>query len=460
MRVEFRTRDHRGTRWLAVCGPAAALLLAALAVPSNAEMPESYRKTWTELRPQIDSSIERHRKSDATIEVVDAEGKPVPDASLDIRQKTQTFLFGCNILPLGQLGDRNEAYEQGFVKLFNLATTTFCWSAVEPKPGQMRFAEGSEEIWRRPPPDRVVAFGKKHGITLKGQPLLAGSWHPSWAPKDREQVKELYREWFAKVAERYGNDIQIFDVVNESQCHRNFCLYTPELEYVGWAFREAQAVFPDKTLLEINEGTEVNGPWRDKYFQQVKDLVDQGAGVESVGFQFHLFSTAALKNHLEGKAFPPSQLLETYAKFCDLGLPLFITEITIPTTLEAGPAGEAIQAEALANLYRLWFSVPRMAGIIHWNLADGAAWKSEGKVKAGLLDEYMCEKPAYQALYQLIKREWKTRLAMKTDPQGKAGFRGFHGKYDVTVAAGDRSQQFEIDLTSEGPAVHRLSLKP
>ncbi len=127
MRVEFRTRDHRGTRWLAVCGPAAALLLAALAVPSNAEMPESYRKTWTELRPQIDSSIERHRKSDATIEVVDAEGKPVPDASLDIRQKTQTFLFGCNILPLGQLGDRNEAYEQGFVKLFNLATTTFCW---------------------------------------------------------------------------------------------------------------------------------------------------------------------------------------------------------------------------------------------------------------------------------------------------------------------------------------------
>ena len=97
----------------------------------------------------------------------------------------------------------------------------------------------------------------------------------------------------------------------------------------------------------------MNGPWRDRYFQQVKEIVDHGTGVRSVGFQFHLFSKASLKAHLEGRAYPAAQLLETHAKFAELGLPLFITEITIPATLHEGAAGEAVQAEVLTNLYRL-----------------------------------------------------------------------------------------------------------
>ncbi|OGT93933.1 MAG: hypothetical protein A2286_13370 [Gammaproteobacteria bacterium RIFOXYA12_FULL_61_12] len=167
------------------------LLFSLLLVgPVFAGSLESYRAEWATLRPKLDADIERYRKGDAAIELVDAAGKPVTNATLTIRQKTHAFLFGCNILPLGQLGDLNTAYEEEFVKLFNLATTTFCWGAVESKQGQLRFAEGSEEIWRRPPPDRVLAFCKKYGIKMKGQPLMAGSWHPAWAPKEPEQAKK------------------------------------------------------------------------------------------------------------------------------------------------------------------------------------------------------------------------------------------------------------------------------
>ena len=437
-------------------------LLVAVAIcawsnsPCMAEVPDSYRKLWSapEVVKRIDEGIRQHRQGDALVKVVDANGKPVTAAALDIRQKTHEFLFGCNVLVLGQLGNKNERYEGEFAKLFNLATTTFCWSAIEPTPNRLRFAEGSEEIWRRPPPDRVVTFGKKYGIALKGQPLLADSWLPKWVPDDPNEVRKLYQNYFKQVADRYSRDIRIWDIVNESQlCAKrspNFPLYNVKLDYVGWAFAQTRPLFPPETLLEINEATPVNGPWRDRYFEQVKDLVDRKTGVNCIGFQFHLFTNSSLKAHLAGRAYPPSQLIETYDKFAQLGLPLFISEITIPTTLEPAGAGEAIQAEVLTNLYRLWFGMSNMAGIVYWNLPDGAAWKNEGLAKAGLLDEDLREKPAYQALSRLINHDWKTRANVKTDSQGKARFRGFYGKYRVVVAVGGRSQQFDIDLSKNG----------
>ena len=425
----------------------------------------SYRAEWAALRPKLDADIERYRKGDAVLELVDADGKPVTNATLTIRQKPHAFLFGCNILPLGQLGELNAAYEEKFVKLFNLATTTFCWGAMEPEQGQVRFAEGSEEIWRRPPPDRVLAFCKKHGIAMKGQPLMAGSWHPKWAPKDPEQTKKLYREWFAKVAERYGDDVAIFDVVNESQCHRKFCLYTPELEYVGWAFKEAQTLFPNKTILAINEATPYaqGGSVREGsnvYYNQLKNVFAENAGVDAIGFQFHMFSNGDLQRHLDGLNLNPKHLLDTYDAFGKFGKPLFITEITVPSTL--GTDGEALQAEVSANLYRLWFSVPAMAGITWWNLCDGAAWggtKGEGKNLAGLIDDRMREKPVYQALYQLIRREWNTQVRAETDAQGKAAFRGFYGTYDVVAVVGDKPQTFDIVLAKDAVNTHKMMLE-
>ena len=450
-----RSTPHRLRRWLAA---SAVLLLGSASGP----VPDSYRAAWETVRLRLERDIERHRKSDATLEIVDADGRPVSGAALDVRQRRHEFFFGCNALVVGQLGELNQKYEQAFADLFNLATTTFCWSAVEPEPGRLRFAEGSEEIWRRPPPDRIVAFGKRHGLALKGQPLLADSWHPAWAPADPAEVKRLYGEWFDRVARRYGDDFQIWDVVNESQlCARRsprFPLYSPDLAYVDWAFRQAQRRFPAANLLAINENTSANLPV-DKgnaYYRQVKALVESGAGVEGIGFQFHLFNAGTLRAHLAGKTHAPGALLAAYDAFGAFGLPLFITEITIPTTLEDG---EAVQAEVLANLYRLWFSVPRMAGITYWNLCDGAAWKGEGKAKAGLVDEQINPKPAYRLLHRLIHRDWTTRLALRTDPSGKAVFRGFRGRYRVTVTAGGRPHEFDVVLARCGPVPRRLTLK-
>lgn len=460
MMFAFRKVFVSQTGW-ALAAAAAVLFFQ----PTKAEtgVPESYRKAWSDpaLVAAMEKNIEQYRKQEAQIELVDAQGQPIPNAPVEIQQKTHAFLFGCNAFVLGQMGELNAKYEQMFSRLFNFATVPFYWEGTEPTQGELRYQEGSRDIWRRPPPDRFLPFAKKYGITLKGHPLLWHSLNPPWIPKDPEKLKKLYQKRFSEIAQRYADSILIWDVVNESLvCRKTYPLYSPDREYVAWAFQEAQRVFRPENILMINEVQSVSHAGvgeKNAYFRQVRGLLDRGIQVEGIGFQFHFFSEQALRPHLEGKVYQPDQLMKVYESFCQLGLPLYVTEITIPTAMKNG---QEIQAEVLQNLYRLWFSIPRMAGITYWNLADGTAYKSENEGLAGLVDKNLDPKPSYLALERLIHHEWKTRLTATSDKEGKVTFRGFRGKYTIRVKAGQLEQEFEIELPAEGPrSQHRLQVK-
>jgi len=431
----------------------AGLIAAIWAAPAHAALPEECRARWTDpaLVKRIDANIERHRKAEAIIEVVTSDGRPVPGANVEIQQQTHAFLFGCNAFVLGQLDtpEKNRKYEEAFVRLFNFATVPFYWHATEPKQGELRYAEGSRDIWRRPPPDRFLPFAAKHGLTLKGHPLLWHAYNPSWLPKDADTLKKLYQKRFAEIAQRYAKDIKIWDVVNESLCcPKAYPLYTPGREYAAWAFREAAPLFGPDNLLMINEVNFASCSVGNQnvYHRQVKQLLADGVKVQGIGFQFHFFSPAALQKEFTGPSYAPQQLLDAYDSFAGFNLPMFVTEITIPTPDEDGPA---VQAEVVRNLYRLWFSVPRMAGITWWNLGDGTAVQGENKAKGGLMDDNLDPKPSYRALDQLINHDWKTRLTVKTDSQGRAAFRGFHGKYAVKVATAGVVREFSVDLSPD-----------
>jgi len=438
------------------------LSVCAAVTTSTAGTLETYRKAWSDASGRIDANIERYRKGDAVIEVTADNGQPLKNASLEIRQKTHAFLFGGNAFVLGQLvtNQLERPYEDAFVKLFNFATVPFYWSGIEPARGELRYSEPARDIWRRPTPDRFLPWAEKNGITLKGHPLLWHAHNPSWLPKDPEELRALYVKRFKEISSRFGGKISIWDVVNESQvCSKSYPLYTPDRAYVGWAFKEAAPLFPEKTTLMINEVTEYNFIPAEKnpYFSQVKALLAEGAKVRGIGFQYHFFRRQALDGYIAGSNSNPAKLLDVYEKFGVFNLPLYVTEITFPS---AGDDGEALQAEVVRDHYRLWFSAPMMAGITWWNLGDGTAVKGENEAKGGLTDDQMKPKAAYRALDKLINEDWKTRTQANTDDQGKARFRGFYGKYAVKVTAGSQSKEFEINLSKESQAPHKLTLKP
>lgn len=81
----------------------------------------------------------------------------------------------------------------------------------------MRDEEGCRDIWRLPPPDRFLPWAARYGLTLKAHPPLRHAHNPSWLPKDSEELRELYRERFREIATRYGEKLQVFEVVDEAQ---------------------------------------------------------------------------------------------------------------------------------------------------------------------------------------------------------------------------------------------------
>lgn len=428
-------------------------------------MSEAYQKLWNpEVQTRIDEGIERNRKGETTIEVVDANGRPVKGASLIIQQNTHAFLFGCNAFVLGQLGspERNRQYEQIFTRICNFATVPIYWGGTEPQRGRLRYLEGEEDIWRRPPVNRFIPFAKKYGLTLKAHPMLWHTHNPDWLPEDPYTLKDLYRKRFCELSDRYAKDIAIWEVTNESTgCLKTYPLYSDDKSYVAWALINAGTLFGDDNLLMINDYTRFNEelPQDNAYYKQLQGLFDQGLRIQGIGLQFHLwFEPQLMEKHLEGERYRPETMLAVYESFAALDRPLYITEITVPTP--QGEDGEIIQAKVLRNLYRLWFSVPAMAGVTYWNLGDSMAYDNENTAAAGLVDKELKPKLSYRVLDGLINREWKTCLSIKTGDGGKAVFRGFYGQYAVEVSLEDgRKQSFEFDLSSSDTTVQRLMVK-
>ena len=82
-------------------------------------------------------------------------------------------------------------------------------------------------------------------------------------------------------------------------------------------------------------------------------------------------------------------------------------------------------------------------GITWWNGVDDCGAPGEPSV-SGLFTRDMKPKPAYFALDELINKEWKTNVNVKTDQNGNISFRGFRGKYRLTWLDNANNKQEQI----------------
>lgn len=421
----------------------------------------AYGHLWNDpvLNKQIRDNIERYRKGDASVLVLDANGTALPGAVVDIHQETSDFLFGSNLFALGQLKTPalNRKYESAFTHLFNFATIPFYWRDLEPVKGHPRYTAQSAYIWRRPPPDVLVKWCQDNHITVKGHALMYAKnmFMPDWTRRDDPAVfLQQAEKHLSGLAERYGKSVAMWDVANEEMPRKRH----PEewhkvpADYLSWCFRKADSLFPEPVRLLYNDGTyQVHKDTRE-YIDIFKHLKQQGNRVDGMGIQFHAFNR---KGMLEGKDLTPETLIRTYQALSSLDLPLYITEITIPGN---GSRGPFLQAEIVKNLYRLWFSTPRMAGITWWNLADGLAFGQENDALGGLLDSMMNPKPAYRALDTLINQVWRTHVKRNTGSNGRAYFRGFYGQYVISVMVNGLTYRKNIHFSDSGPHTYTIQL--
>lgn len=430
------------------------LALAFACAAANAATSALFDKLWDdpEVQLRIRTGIENSRMGFATLRFTGADGKPVTNVEVDFRQTGSQFLFGCNIFMLGCFDnpEKNRRYEEAFSRTFNFATAPFYWSDLEPEQGKVRFGKDSPFIRRRPPPDLVVEFCKRHNIVVKGHNLIWHSWYPSWLPPDQEEVTRLTRQRFEQIARRYGNSIPVWDVVNEPLERRNVVL--PK-NYTYWAMNEAERVFPPGAILMVNE---VTSHWglaskleESPLYLLLQNLFLQRARVDAIGLQYHLFSQQTYRDVLAGKALPPRDLLRALDLYARFQRPIHVTEITVPT-LPAGAQGEEDQARLARNLYRLWFSHPSVEAITWWNLSDGTAAPGEDKWGGGLLRDDFSPKPAYNALYNLIHKEWRTHISRNSGPDSVLRLHGFYGDYEITAKHSGQTVRRQVRLSKTG----------
>lgn len=406
---------------------------------------------------RMDEDIEKYRKGNATIKFVDKDGNEVKGVKVEGGLKKHLFNFGANIFMLDEMEteEKNIKYKEYFKKLFNMATLPFYWRDMEPEEGKPRYEKDSVKVYRRPALDLCVEWCKENGVRPKAHCLNYDQWIPDWIDGENVPlIKEKLEKRFKELSERYAEEIYPWEVTNETLWNKHWTKFYLEDDYVEWSFEKAEKCFPNNELI-INEAMpdawEVFTGNRTRYYMQIQRLISTGHRVDAIGMQYHMFwhrdqCLDNLRNAYDLKRF--YEILDKYAEF---GKPMQITEITIPAyTLSEDD--EALQAELITRLYKMWFSHPNMEAIIYWNLVDGyAAYAPQGSEEGenyyhgGLIRYDLTEKPAYTALYNLIHKEWNTEVSGMVD--GELAFRGFYGEYEISAEVDEKRVTAKFDLS-------------
>ena len=270
-----------------------------------------------------------------------------------------------------------------------------------------------------------------------------------------QNLRRIFRKRVRDVAEAYGDVVDSWDVVNESS--KDWARYRKSRTGLGYWFSVYGLMPGDYPLYALLDAKEAICPKANlcindynicpDFLAQVKDLESEGAKIDVVGCQMHLFNTNDCMRLAKGETSAnwvgtPKTISDRLDMMAKTGRPLHVSEVTI-----AAPGvtdrDRMIQAVLARNIYRAWFAHPKTMGITWWNTVDGAGVAGEPLV-SGLFTRDLKKKPVYHALDQLINREWKTSLSLVSHVTGPASsarsvvkFRGFRGKYRLTWKGAD-----------------------
>ena len=430
---------------------------------------------------KVADGIEKYRKGNGNIIVVDKNGNAVSDATIVLEQTSHEFRFGANLFMLDELEteEKNEQYKQYFSELFNMATLPFYWDTLEVERGKPRYEKDSPKVYRRPAPDLCMEFCQSHGIEPREHALAYEKLFPSWLKgASVEETKHELERRFAEISVRYADKIRTIEVTNEMDWQKGQTQFYDAPDFVEWCFKTAEKYFPNNQLV-INENTSLSWDDRcrttDKYYAYTEAAMLKGARIDAIGMQYHQFFKRENEYVASRVALNPESLYRHMDLYAKLGKPLQVTEVTVPA-YSWGKEDEEIQAEIIEKLYSLWFSHPSVEQIIYWNLVDGYAYVEDPdpeKVKAsqgdmtlgenyyygGLLRFDLTPKPAYFKIKELTQKRWKTETQITTNSDGTASFRGFYGNYKLEISKNGKTVSKELYLSKNTDNIFNITIE-
>jgi len=423
--------------------------------PPDVPMPPDVvdKDRWRRNQQYIDTvvlpNIEKHRKSDLRVQIVEADGRAAYDMPVRIVQKRHAFHFsgGLNFFQEPR-GATVEGYRPGvvaaaeleaFERLFNFSLIPFSgkWMFLEPEPGVREYADL----------DQYVQWCAQRGIGMEYH-FLSG-YPPRWFwSRPVAERQKLFLDHARQVVQRYKDRIEYWQVVNERIL---IDLSVPVFEEIRRMAPAAKLGISDCTRFSTTGWRLMSRREPLAGLTEVKWLRSQGVKLDYFGFH----------GHRPFGAWPDAQTMyESMDAFANEGLRLHITEFSLPLNQEIsgglrhGRFTPELQAEFYAYIYTVCFSHPAVDMINLWQIGPGA-WQAE----SGLLDEQYRPRPNCHALEKLIRQEWMTRYSGRLPLDGTVSLRGFHGTYDVEVdLPGGQTARGELSVVAGGANQYRLRL--
>jgi GH35 family endo-1,4-beta-xylanase/peptidoglycan/xylan/chitin deacetylase (PgdA/CDA1 family) len=385
-------------------------------------------------RAEAAERIEKIRKADLQVQVVDASGKPIRNANVKIEMTQHEFAWGCSAYLWFFYGDfmkseKNAKYVNTFKELFNtvVAENGLKWSTWE----QERARKGTESMMK---------WAAENDIKVRGHTVVWPSFKrsPTRLEKLKNDPKALEAEIEKHIDDIIGatkGKIYAWDVMNEPTTNWEFMQILGNDAPAKW-FKRVHELDPNAKLF-LNENQIIAGTKIQNFERWINILLDNGAPLQGLGAQGHLgVGTAS-----------PMKMYAIFNRLAKYNLPIEITELDVLND------DEELQAMYLRDLMITCFSHSSIESIIFWGFWDGRHWKEN----TPLYNKDWTPKKGLKVYKDLVFGEWWTNEQLKTDSKGVVKTRGFKGKYDIIVTVDGVTKTEKIKL-SDGGKVLKIQL--
>jgi len=418
---------------------------------------------------QAKYDIERYRKGNAHITVVDGEGKPVPDCQVVLNQTENDFLFGAN--PMGPDGSYNQAYAELMKSAgINYACITCRWGRLQPAPGVFDW-DNIDNFQKLDTllGDRFNLTGTLGLWTFRNQ-SVGYDFCPAYLDKmDFSQLQDATGKYIFALAGRYKNRIDAWEM-NELNLPWANALNLTLDERVALAetfCKAVKAANPGAKVLMNSSALPFEYNLSDYYiFDNVPtpyfiDLLQmRKVPFDIIGLEFY-YSGVTNENAAPAGLDMAliADLLNQYSRY---NLPIYIEELSAPSRQLPGTAwwhsnwNEDTQAEFLADFYTIAFSKPTTRAINwSWGVSDRESYMAYG----GLLDSDLKPKKAYYVLQNLI-RSWKSNGTGLTNADGRFDFRGYGGDYVIECRSADGKRvKTSLHISEQNETEIKINMK-
>ena len=381
--------------------------------------------------------INRYRKGNFVVKVVDGRGKPVPGAQVRVQQTRHLFGFGTALDNIFiQNRPDSVQYRDLTYALYNEAVIG---NALKAGPWELGGRDGYGDPYTHPEALRFVRELRGHGIMVRGHNLVWPSWHwsPEWEPL-KGNPTALATRILSHITDEVGvlkGQCFEWDVVNEPYDNHDIQDILGPHCLVDW-YNAAHAADPAARLFINDYGiTENNGEdlgHINAYDAQIKYLLDNHAPLGGIGLQSHFGRILT----------PPDTVYALLNRFARFGLPLEITEFDVNMD------DQKLQADYLRDYMTLAFSHPAVSGFVMWGFWAGDHWLPD----AALYRKDFSVKPNGTVYKDLVYHQWWTDAHGASNTSGMFATRAFLGNYIITVTAGGRTVTKTAHVIRNGSA--------